>query len=62
VALVAGLVLGACAFQFGDGAGTEPTGQSPEETRRDRSRLYQQEQERMERGRTFDRVGPPSDR
>jgi hypothetical protein len=62
LALVTGLVLGACAIPFGDGAETRPTGQSPEETRRDRSRLYQEEQERMERGRTFDRVGPPSDR
>jgi hypothetical protein len=55
--LGAGLALGACAIPFGNG--TEPTTQSPEETRRDRNRLYLQEQERMERERQ--RVGP-SDR
>jgi hypothetical protein len=60
LAFGAGIALGACAIPFGDGG--EPTGRSPEETRRDRSRLYLEEQERMERERTFDRVGPPSDR
>jgi hypothetical protein len=58
--LTLGLVaLGGCAIPFGNG--TETTGRSAEETRRDRSRLYLEEQERMERERTFDRVGP-SDR
>jgi len=60
LAFAAGLVLGACAIPFGDGG--ESTGRSPEETRRDRSRLYLEEQERTERERTFDRVGPPPDR
>lgn len=60
LALGAGLVLGACSIPFGNG--TEPADRPPEETRRDRNRLYLEEQERMERGRTFDRVGPPSDR
>lgn len=59
LALVAGLVLGACAIPFG--IGTEPSDRPPEETRRDRNRLYLEEQERMERQRMFDRVGP-SDR
>jgi hypothetical protein len=57
--LGAGLLLGACAIPFGNGA--EPTTRSPEEARRDRNRLYLQEQERTERARQFDRVGP-SDR
>jgi hypothetical protein len=59
LALAAGLVLGACAIPFGNGA--EPSNRPPEETRRDRNRLYLEEQERMERSRMFDRVGP-SDR
>lgn len=59
LALAAGLVLGACAIPFGNG--TEPSNRPPEETRRDRNRLYLEEQERIERERTLDRVGP-SDR
>ena len=56
----AGLVLGACAIPFGNGS--EPTTtRSSEETSRDRNRLYLQEQERTERQRQFERVGP-SDR
>ena len=59
LAIVAGLVLGACSFTFGPGAdSTEP---SPQETPRDRNRLYQQEQQQLERQYQFDRVGP-SDR
>ena len=57
--LGAGLVLGACAIPFGNGP--EPSNRPPEETRRDRNRLYLEEQERMERSRLFERVGP-SDR
>jgi outer membrane biogenesis lipoprotein LolB len=59
LAIVAGLVLGACSIPFGPGAdSTEPP---PRETPRDRNRLYQQEQEQVERQYQFDRVGP-SDR
>jgi hypothetical protein len=57
--LVAWVVLGGCAIPFGNGG--DPSYQSPEETRRERRRLYTEEQERMERERTFDRFGPPSD-
>ncbi len=57
--LGAGLVLGACAIPFG--TGTDPTSQPPEETRRDRNRLFLEEQERIERARQLERVGP-SDR
>jgi hypothetical protein len=57
--LVAWLVLGGCAIPFGNGG--DPSYQSPQETRQERSRLYREEQERMERERTFDRFGPPSD-
>jgi len=57
--LVAWAVLGGCAIPFGNGG--DPSYQSPQETRRERSRLYGEEQERMERERTFDRFGPPSD-
>ena len=60
LALAAGLVLGACAIPFGNG--TESTDRSPEQRRRDQNRLYLEEQERMERGRTFDRAGPSPDR
>jgi hypothetical protein len=59
VALALGLLLAGCAIPFGNGG--EPPGRSPEETRRDRQRLYLEEQERRERERLFDRVGP-SDR
>jgi hypothetical protein len=59
LAIVAGLVFGACSIPFGPGAdSSEPP---PRETPRDRNRLYQQEQERLERQKQFDRVGP-SDR
>jgi hypothetical protein len=57
--LVAWVVLGGCAIPFGNGG--DPSYQSPQETRRERGRLYREEQERMERERTFDRFGPPSD-
>jgi hypothetical protein len=57
--LGAGLVLGACAIPFG--SDTDQTSQSPKETRRERNRLYLEEQERTERTRLFERVGP-SDR
>ena len=57
--LALGFMLGSCTIPFGNGG--EPTSRSPEETRRDRNRLYTEEQERMERERTFDRIGP-SDR
>ena len=57
--LTLGSVLGGCTIPFGNGG--EPTSQSPEETRRERNRLYMEEQERMERSRQFERVGP-SDR
>jgi hypothetical protein len=57
--LVAWAVLGGCAIPFGNGG--DPSYQSSQETRRERSRLYREEQERMERERTFDRFGPPSD-
>jgi hypothetical protein len=56
LALAVGLVLGGCAIPFGNG--TEPTDRPAEERRRDRNRLYLEEQERMERERMFDRVGP----
>jgi len=56
--LAAGLVLGACSFQFGQGADSpDQSSQTP----RDRNRLYRQEQEQVERQYQFDRVGP-SDR
>jgi hypothetical protein len=54
-----GLLLLGCSIPFGDGV--EPRPRSPEETRREGSRRYQEEQERLERERLFDRVGP-SDR
>jgi hypothetical protein len=57
--VVAWLVLGGCAIPFGNGG--DPSYQSPQETRQERRRLYTEEQERMERERTFDRVGPPTD-
>jgi len=56
--LAAGLVLGACSFQFGQGSDSpDQSSQTP----RDRNRLYRQEQEQVERQYQFDRVGP-SDR
>ena len=57
LALTAWHVLSGCAIPFGNGGASSY--QSPEETRRERSRLYTEEQERMERERTFDRFGPP---
>jgi hypothetical protein len=51
--------LAGCSIPFGNGG--DPSLQSPAETPRDRNRLYTDEQERMERSRMFDRVGP-SDR
>jgi len=49
LALAAGLVLGGCAIPFGNG--TETRDRPAEETRRDRNRLFLEEQERIERGR-----------
>ncbi len=57
--LIAGLALGGCTIPFGGGG--EPSSSSPEEARRERNRLFLEEQERMERKVQFDRVGP-SDR
>lgn len=54
--LAVGLALGGCALTFGNGA--EPTSRPSQETPRDRNRLFLEEQERLERQRTFDRVGP----
>lgn len=56
--LMLGTILGGCAIPFGNGGDTSPSYQSPEETRRERNRLYIEEQERQERARSFDRVGP----
>jgi hypothetical protein len=58
--LILGAVLAGCTIPFGNGG--DPSYQSPEERRRERSRLYQEEQQKMERERQFDRVGPPSER
>jgi hypothetical protein len=58
--LILGTGLTGCTIPFGNGG--DPSYQSPEETRRDRNRLYQEEQQNMERARQFDRIGPPSDR
>jgi hypothetical protein len=57
--LAAALVLGACAIPFGNG--TESTDRSSAETRRERNRLYLEEQQRMQQQQQFDRGGP-SDR
>jgi hypothetical protein len=57
--LATALVLGACAIPFGNG--TESTDRSPAETRRERNRLYLEEQQRMQQQQLFDRGGP-SDR
>ncbi len=59
--LILGTVLAGCAIPFGNG-GDSSSYQSPEEKRRERNRLYQEEQQNMERERQFDRIGPPSDR
>lgn len=63
LALTVGLVaLGGCAIPFGSGQeSTDSMDQSGRERRRERNRLFLEEQERIERGREFDRVGP-SDR
>jgi hypothetical protein len=58
--LIVTTALVGCSFPFGNGG--DPSYQSPEEKRREGSRLYQEEQRYMERERQFDRVGPPSDR
>jgi hypothetical protein len=58
--LIAAGALGGCSIPFGDGGGSSY--QPSEETRRERNRLYQEEQQNMERLRQFDRIGPPSDR
>jgi hypothetical protein len=53
-----------CAIPFG-GTGDESapsTSESSAERRRERNRLFLEEQERMERNIQFDRAGPPSDR
>ena len=57
--LTLGLVLGACAVQFGPAPEDAPD--SSEQTPRDRNRLYQDEQQRMYQQRQLDRSGP-SDR
>ena len=58
--LILGMVLAGCAIPFGNGG--DPSYQSSEESRRERNRLYQEQQQNMERERQFDRIGPPSDR
>jgi hypothetical protein len=60
--VVLGIALTGCSIPFGNGGEPAPSGQSPQETRRERNRLFQEEQERMQRQSQFDRVGPPSDR
>jgi hypothetical protein len=62
LALAVTLATGGCAIPFGSGGESESTSGSPEETRRERNRLFLEEQERRERQMQFDRVGPPSDR
>ena len=57
-----GIALTGCSIPFGNGGEPAPSGESPQETRRERNRLYLEEQERMQRQNQFDRVGPPSDR
>jgi hypothetical protein len=57
--LAGGLLLGACAVQFG--SGSDSPDQSSQKKPHDRNRLYWQEQEQLERQYQFDRVGP-SDR
>ena len=59
VALTTGLFLGACAVKFGP-SGEDSPDQS-QRTPREQNQLYQQEQQRLEYQRQFDRVGP-SDR
>ncbi|HWC04200.1 MAG TPA: hypothetical protein VHF87_15705 [Methylomirabilota bacterium] len=61
--VVVGLVaLGGCAVPFGSGSDSpDPVDPSTREKRRERNRLFLEEQERIERTREFDRVGP-SDR
>ena len=56
--MVAGLVVGSCSVQFGNGSDSPE--QSSSQTPRDRNRLYLQEQERSERQYQFDKVGPGS--
>lgn len=60
--VVLGIALTGCSIPFGNGGEPAPSGESPQETRRERNRLYLEEQERMQRQNQFDRVGPPSDR
>jgi hypothetical protein len=60
--VVLGIALTGCSIPFGNGGEPAPSSQSPEETRRERNRLYLEEQERMQRQNQFDRVGPPSER
>jgi hypothetical protein len=60
--LILGITLAGCTIPFGNGGDPATSGQTPQETRRERSRLYQQEQERYQREMQFDRIGPPSDR
>jgi hypothetical protein len=61
VVLALAVALTGCSIPFGPG-GEPSSHQSPQETRRERNRIYMQEQEQLERSRTFDRSGPPSDR
>ena len=59
VVLTTGLLFGACSVKFGPGGEDSPD--ESQATPRDRNQLYQEEQQRMEYQRQFDRVGP-SDR
>ena len=61
LALLLGTVVGGCSIPFGPGGDQSPSYQSPEDTRRERNRLYMEEQQRMERTNQFDRPGPPPD-
>jgi len=56
--LALGLFLCACAVEWGK---PDDTGDSSEQTLRDRNLLYREEQQRIERNRQLDRGGP-SDR
>ena len=57
--LAAGLVLAACAVEFGNRPDSSES--SAPKTPRDRNRRYWEEQQQLERQYQFDRVGP-SDR
>src|SRR5262245_2224208 len=57
--LVMGLTAGACAIEFGSGGSEPPEDQSTRDANRQRNQRFLDEQERTERQRQFDRVGPP---